>query len=108
MTTANASDSAQGGNQELIKGLGGEYIFPDLNDVAKYTPAKCAQLADELRDKGLIETISSGFCKLSLPEKRETLMKVLQALGGAFVDHDPILEFASHIEKVNTRAEIEE
>ena len=106
--TMNAADSVQAVKEELIKHLGGEYTIPDLDDVAKYSQAKCAQLADELKDKGLITTTIASFVQMSLLEKREALMKILKDLVGPPVDDDPILEFASQIEKVNTRAEIEE
>jgi len=106
--SVNAADSAAAVKEELIKDLGNEYTIPDWDDVAKYSLAKCAQLADELKDKGFMETTIAGFAQMSLPDKRETLMKVLKDLFGPPVDDDPILKFAIQIEKVNTRAEIEE
>jgi hypothetical protein len=93
--------------EELIKNVGDQYLVPDPNEIAKFSLAECAQLADELNEKGLVDTIE-GFSHMPVLDKRKALIKAISDLTGLQMDdYDPIVEFASQVEKVSTRAEIE-
>jgi hypothetical protein len=61
---------------------GDGYNLPEVGEISLYTAAKCGQLADELVGKGLLEDPIPDFAKLSLPDKRVALTKVVGALTG--------------------------
>jgi hypothetical protein len=127
--------------------------IPEVSEILTFTTVKCVQLMDEMVAHGLITEMVSGFPKMSLPDKRDALVTVLNTLTGADAeaqaepevefdpiaaednlqnlaealaeptkaakpkkgkkakatsDGDPIIEFASRIEKLNNADQVNE
>lgn len=58
------------------------WTIPTVEEVAKFSTAKCSQMMDELIKSELIPAPVENFSKMSLTDKREALMGVIKSLTG--------------------------